>query len=567
MQIRRWSTLVLRAKLWRYVPILALISIALTSLPTTASAQTDCKIEVDPGDNPLNIVARIGEENTFVDNLRLTAPCEGGVDRFHFLPSDLKREEGDTEIGRQNVTLSGDTTLEANVPTDFQVKVSGVSVPGKHTGEIRLLLPGQPLSEAQIIDLVVVAKVQPMLTAMPGTDQVQLRLTNCSNGLECVFGFVLGESAFQDETSLRFNNPAQSPVTVTAARADVVEEETRYRLTDEQLSLPAGNHTFPAQQIGEIPLRISREAIPAGHYTGAVYLTVDDATEQLRVPVDLSVRVGPWWPFLLLFLGIILGRLAKYMQERGEPLAKALDSLDRLVIRIQEEAPDDAGILLPQVRSARGAAPRGESLEDVQANIRKIAARLDALKELRRLQKELEDKYQRTEVEHLLRRIDQTRQYYAAEQDDRAKRNLDSLYEDIDKLDQKKPEVNEALVATIHAAQRAADGTKPAWQRDTEREATREEIQQQPKKRDLRATLLYLWDQFRAVATQWVVRPLLYVVLLLILLAIGLDSLYVNKGATFGAHPFADYLSLILWGLGSDVAGRTLANPRGSVQT
>jgi hypothetical protein len=567
MQNRSWSALVLRAKLWRYVPILALISIALTSLPTPAYAQTDCKIEVDPGDNPLNIVARIGEENTFVDNLRLTAPCEGGVDRFLFLPSDLKREEGDTEIGRQNVTLSGDTTLEANVPTDFQVKVSGVSVPGKYTGEIRLLLPGQPLSEAQTIDLVVVAKVQPMLTAMPGTDQVLLRLTNCNNGLECVFGFVLGESAFQDETSLRFNNPAQSPVTVTAARADVVEEETRYHLTDEQLSLPPGNHTFPAQQIGEIPLRISREAIPAGHYTGAVYLTLEGATEQLRVPVDLSVRVGPWWPFLLLFLGIILGRLAKYMQERGEPLAKALDSLDRLVIRIQEEAPDDAGILLPQVRSAQGAATRGESLEEVQADIGKIAARLDALKELRRIQRKLEGEHPPGQVAHLLHKINQIRVFYAAEQDDDAKNNLDSLKEEIKELENVTPEDADALASTTLAAQRAAESTVSARQRGAEREASREKLQRQSEEGGLSATLLYLWDRFRAVATQWVVRPLLYLVLLLILLVIGLDSLYVNKGATFGAHPFVDYLSLILWGLGSDVAGRTLANLQGSTQT
>ena len=54
--------------------------------------------------------------------------------------------------------------------------------------------------------------------------------------------------------------------------------------------------------------------------------------------------------------------------------------------------------------------------------------------------------------------------------------------------------------------------------------------------------------------------------LLLVLLAVGFDSLYVTKSTTFGAHPFADYLSLILWELGSDVAGRTLANSRGTAQ-
>jgi hypothetical protein len=45
--------------------------------------------------------------------------------------------------------------------------------------------------------------------------------------------------------------------------------------------------------------------------------------------------------------------------------------------------------------------------------------------------------------------------------------------------------------------------------------------------------------------------------------AMGLGSLYVEKGGTFGARPFSDYLGLILWGLSADVASRSLSNLSG----
>jgi len=81
--------------------------------------------------------------------------------------------------------------------------------------------------------------------------------------------------------------------------------------------------------------------------------------------------------------------------------------------------------------------------------------------------------------------------------------------------------------------------------------------------KDWLAALAGLSDQVRAEAILRVVRPLLYFALLLGLLAVGLLSLYVGNGAAFGANRFADYLSLILWGLSADVAGRTLADLHG----
>jgi len=67
----------------------------------------------------------------------------------------------------------------------------------------------------------------------------------------------------------------------------------------------------------------------------------------------------------------------------------------------------------------------------------------------------------------------------------------------------------------------------------------------------------------RAEATYWFVRPLLYTVLLAGLTIVGLNTLYIEKGETFGARPLPDYLGLLLWGLSADVASRSLSGLQG----
>src|SRR5207247_433744 len=56
------------------------------------------------------------------------------------------------------------------------------------------------------------------------------------------------------------------------------------------------------------------------------------------------------------------------------------------------------------------------------------------------------------------------------------------------------------------------------------------------------------------------VRALLGLTLLIVLSLIGLQTLYVTNGATFGSGGLYDYLGLFLWGLSADIGQRTLQN-------
>ena len=72
--------------------------------------------------------------------------------------------------------------------------------------------------------------------------------------------------------------------------------------------------------------------------------------------------------------------------------------------------------------------------------------------------------------------------------------------------------------------------------------------------------LLGLSDLVRTEATYWFLRLMLYGGLLVRLTIVGLNTLYIEKGESFGARPLLDYLGLLLWGLSADVASRSLSS-------
>ena len=63
-----------------------------------------------------------------------------------------------------------------------------------------------------------------------------------------------------------------------------------------------------------------------------------------------------------------------------------------------------------------------------------------------------------------------------------------------------------------------------------------------------------------AGARFWVLRPIFFLLLLLLLTFMGLKSLYIDNGTSFGVGGLYDYLGLFLWGLSADVVQRTLQN-------
>jgi hypothetical protein len=58
----------------------------------------------------------------------------------------------------------------------------------------------------------------------------------------------------------------------------------------------------------------------------------------------------------------------------------------------------------------------------------------------------------------------------------------------------------------------------------------------------------------------YVLRPFIFMLTLLFLLWTGFKTLYIGGSPSFGAHLFDDYVGLVIWGLGADVALRAIQN-------
>jgi hypothetical protein len=543
--------------------ILWLIVVLASILAAPVAAQEALRIEVDPADTPLTIRGWVGEENAFVGNLRLTA-VGGDVETFTFLSSDLELAGGDEIIGRQQITLSGSTALAENVPQNFQVLVNGITVPGIYEGAITLLLPGQTEEAAVTVPVTVVARARPLLTALPGTSNLSLQLVNCAPGPDCWLArLFLPRSAFLDLWSLQFDNQTEAPVNVEDVEAVVLGEGTGYQLNESALTPPEAV-TLPADEIVSLPLLLNRRAMPPDHYTGRLYLTLEGQLGRLSIPVDVNVRVGPFWPLVALLLGIVLGRLFKYMQERGGPQAEALAKVNDLEVRVQGLHPEDQEILMLMVERLRRAVYQ-EKLETVEAQIKAIDSRQKALIKLRNIARDIADN-QHPNVALIQDKIAQTRLLIGQQQDAQAwevLKEIQTLLEGLGSgiMEASRGPDTDIVNATAEAAAAASAVGHAAEIPPLRR--LRDISKDQERLQRFLIGLSGLSDQIRAEATLWLVRPLLYLALLLGLVAVGMSSLYLESGATFGADPFADYLGLLLWGLSADVASRSLSNLQG----
>lgn len=525
--------------------------------PQPALAQTT--ITVDAKDKPLQIKGWLNEENTLIGSVRLSAPAK--VDQFTFLASDLKRTEGSEIIGRQNISFIGETKLAAGIPKDFQVKINNPQLPGTYKGQIEIRLPNQK----QLININVLVKARPKLAPLRGNEQVQLQLTQCTWWLDCGLARILfPQSAFLQTWDLAFDNSEDASVTVNSAEVLLKGEQTAYQLSNNQIKVANIPQTLKADRIVKLPLQWDSNKIPSDRYTGAVYLTLEGARERLIVPVNITMRIAPFVPLLVLLLGIILGRLIKYMQEKGIPQAETFGKIKQLEKQITSAHQEDQKILIPMLSQAEQLVQQMK-LEAATTEVDKITARYECLLSLRTIEQKLEPYKTFPQVKGdngLLQKINNIRLQISLSQDEQAKTLLNELQQDIAKFQPpltmgpgQAPFNLTELVKGVKDAVVAVGG------------AVHNNVKQPVDKWVLwsqKALIFLSGSKFRTQATYWFAQPLFSLALLLSLSVVGLRSLYVQKGATFGADPFSDYLGLLVWGLSADVASRSLSNLTGA---
>jgi hypothetical protein len=393
------------------------------------------------------------------------------------------------------------------------------------------------------------AQSSAQVSAVENSDSVQMELVNCAWWGDCLLAKTLLPTSMQVNTyQLWFENDSSATVGIAKTALVAKGQRTGYQLTAQDVVLNAQDRNLPSSQVTGLNLQVNRLGIPPDQYNGKLYLMLKDNKERLSLPLMINVRTGPMLPILALFFGVVLGRLLKYMEERGGPQSERLKSINRLEADLNALHPEDQKILANMLLSVRQLVFR-EELEKADVQTSLIRGRLEVLQKLRRIQERLEAD-EMGNLQQFLPRVEQVRVFLSEEEDESAKQELKTLQEDLSGMK------GDARGADLEAAV-----SKAVKRLDTKDAAgiPKEELQRS----NLRKTLIWLSgisDELRAEATLWVVRPMLSLGLLVGLALMGINELYVEKGASLGAKPLTDYWGLVLWGLSADVASRSLSS-------
>ena len=526
----------------------ALIAMCLLCLPLAVAAQ---KLEIEPSDETLVIKAWIGEDGSFAGDVRVTlrSVAKGTAAlKLSALPSNLKRADG-LQIPRQQVQVT-ETQLTPDLVTSVPIKINGVKDYGEYTGTIELLLAGQPREQGKTIKVTLKAEKRSTLSLLSAS--IKKEVVNCSS--PCWLADLLLPAYTQNSYELHFDKPAGAALTVAEMSIDVRGEQTGFQLTTDHLNLGQAKPNGIDNRFINIPVTVTSSALPADHYVGSVLLSVDPNNPAVKVPVDVSVRVAPLWPLLFLVAGILLGKVTKYMQEKGSPAADALISLNRVELRVEEAHAEDQAILADQMQEARRLIKEDQA-PAATALTKLIDTRLATLNELRTIQSRLAGKEEHATVVAIIDQIKKVRVLTGQGKDDQVKELVDAIQASLVALATTMMGENDQPDPKIKEASGNADAAATAANRSATM-SLRSQPAQRSKLRLLLASFSGIKDEWRAEASLWVLRPLLWIVLLLSLIALGMKSLYIDN-PIFGVSCF-DYLSLVFWGLSSDVASRTL---------
>lgn len=166
-----------------------------------------------------------------------------------------------------------------------------------------------------------------------------------------------------------------------------------------------------------LPIKINEARIPPDHYSGDVQLRVG-TDSLLSIPVDVNVRTGPILPILVLLIGVLLGRLLKYMKDKGGPQSDLLLRVYQFEARIAE-SPADQQLLQPMIEDVKTLIYQME-LEAAKTEMTAIENRWTLLSTLRRLEQVLELHAGEAGVPEILAAIQDARDLVALRQDSEA---------------------------------------------------------------------------------------------------------------------------------------------------
>ena len=543
--------------LLRFILIISCITLIFSSSGILAAELP--RLTVDKGDTPLVITGTLDKETTsFSGNVRLTV-TGGEVKDLQVLASDLSNtNDASVVIDRSEITIPAGTSLSEAQPRDVRVTVNNITRPGQYKGNLKFLLLGQ--TEIQPLEIPLQLDIDAEPNVIPVTDNLNFQVVRCQNFSCWIATWLLPDSVTQNQWTVKLDNQTLIPVRVTDATVVMQGEKTGNPVNASEISLKVPNQLLEPQKVEPIDLKIKRNQLSPDRYQGTLRFKLENADEPVKVNATIAVRDAPIWALIVILAGILVGRLAQDMES---PKAKKQVKLYPRYAQLRGHAAsinnqDDLNYLEQQFQALKHKIDKGKETEEIlEQELNKLDVSVSFLTQLEQLERQLNDS------------------------------GLDALKATLN------PKINEArnslIVGNLEQAQKLANEIEQALreaQADGSMGIADDIIQ--PLLDGFRASSNQLIEAFQSLprpklpggrcwnwlakllaalsgiqtlnaeVRYWLIRPLLWLVLLIILVLLGLQTLYVNAGSTFGVNGLYDYLGLFLWGLSADIANQGL---------
>jgi hypothetical protein len=542
----------------RVVVLSALLGLSTATTPLSADQASvsgqatggEAQIQLVPAANEVELSGRPGSDLSLTQ--RITLMANKDVHELLFRPGDLTLEGGSEVISRTQVQLvSGSTALQdlkGNTPRDVDFKVSGLKVPGTYSGAIEFLQPQHGLTAAIHFNLKVHMQETPKLSLRNGSTNIKIQIVNCFPWIGCyLIDTLYGPT---EDHSFPLDNGSLAPFTLLGAVA--AYGEVNHHNTGDSLQLDLSKQ-IPPSPIVTIPLTVRSGDLTPDHYVGDVQLHIPAKDEPLKIPLELNVKTGPELPILILIIGILFGRLIKYMKDKGVPQSDLLRQLLQVQARAAQD-PQNLGLLQHMLEQVRTDIDQMH-LDSAKSGLALIESRLTLLARLRVLETLLTPRAADTGVAAVLKDIKLARSQISLEVDPTATANrIEAEVRDLPApADAADPAVRALEVAAATAVRGAAPFAAPPKTPPPSTTRLQRVV----------ALITGHSDALRADLTLWFLRPMLWASLILLLTVTGFLQLYA-KNPSFGADLVSDYFGLLVWATGSDIASRTLSNFKGS---
>jgi hypothetical protein len=590
----------IRHRRWIVIPILCTLLI-LAAQPIVAQGEDD-EIPLSFSVQTLQIDGRFSED-AFTASFHLRTG-EQEVTDIVLLPGDLVNSDGeDIVAGQYQVSPISISSILAHHGALVNVTLNNIPAPGTYEGSIEVLFAGRDPDVQLTLPIRVVATAKPNIELGAGSAQVAIKATR---------RLVPWGDALTEPVSFHIRQTVDAPVTIAQievmdppdTNADAIPIPQSAIIITPDTPLDINAKTWQAFEI-----QIDMADLPAGHYGGTVIVSPqggDDTT----ITVDVQLKDNWLAPLAFLAAGVALSFVVSFMTTTGAARLTALRDIDALRARLDAKTGLPSDFLSEQLEQldALEQQARQQSPASVQAeidalkteittaegktdgwrkNLRdwkvdfdrwqvgattddhiKALVRSPLLLQLRARIPIIEQKidaggFSRGEVEEMLDLLAEDMATVAALVDALPKilNNPDAQIQGIlSTLEQTLEQATSLTTGDMHrlivllVEKKLMVESAPSPVEHFAVVAVPEEPPSPPSPPIRRRIIGWLTEPRNYLPLLSGVLGLLFLVLLLIA---GMQALYIGR-PTFGANRFADYVGLLLWGIGADASRKQL---------